>query len=207
MLSWYDDVKNRAVNPEIRARPPQIFQAPEVYIALPPEGGIPALTEFGTGTGTGSEAEDTPGSAVCSIWKINSNGVFQEMIGLTKTVYNLSREVIPQTINGVDQNWIKIVRTKPGKWIAPTDSNSQGFDRCNAELTEDITSTGTGSVSTSVTNIVATKGLSPVSSPGETVVALNLFKWEASAGAICKIEYNYEDSAWEMYQVDGCSNA
>lgn len=71
-------------------------QAPETYIALPPAGGIPAMS-FNEGATTGtSDDVYTPGSADCDIYKI-VDGVLTDT-GFTKTVYNLSFRDISQVI-------------------------------------------------------------------------------------------------------------
>lgn len=86
--------------------------APEVYIALPPSGGIPALDSITAGTSSDNPpAEgDRPGHAVCTIYQI-VNGELKLMSGLTKTVYNLSESEIAQ-------DWILIQRDKGGRWVA-----------------------------------------------------------------------------------------
>jgi len=172
------------------------FQSPDIYIALPPGGGIPGLTEA---AGTG--ADDTPGSATCTIHRIDSTGDIEAYPNaLDKTVYNLSREAIPKTYNGVDQNWILVVRSKQGKWIAQP---VRGFDRCNATLKGAISSAGTPGVQVTVDNVVATRGASPVASAGEELGVDNFFAWDGDDNAVCKIEYNHDDNTWELYQV-GC---
>ncbi len=190
VIDWW-----RSFRPESKkGGTPHKFQSPDIYIALPPSDGIPGITEA---SGTG--ADDTPGSATCTIHKINSSGDFEIYTGLTKVVYNLSREAIPQNFNGVDQNWILVVRSKQGKWIAQP---VRGYDRCNATLKGAITSSGTGSVTTTVDNVVATRGATPVSSPTDELTVDNFFQWDADDNAACKIEYNHDDDTWELYQVD-----
>lgn len=78
-------------------------QSPEVYIALVPEGGIPALT------GSGAEG-DTPGSVECDIYTI-ADGTLSVVDGLSKDVYNLST-------TDVEAGWVLVARNKMGHWIA-----------------------------------------------------------------------------------------
>lgn len=103
------------------------WQTPEVYVALVPLGGIPALyfgwdpapTVTGTGsvvdgiTGTGPQS-DRPGSAECQIWKIVDDGtglkILERVGNLTQTVYNLST-------SSISQQWVSIHKTKFGHWI------------------------------------------------------------------------------------------
>jgi hypothetical protein len=81
-----------------------LHMAPETYVALVPDAGIPALSDI---TGTGG---DSPGSATCSIFKVDANG---DLVGygFTKTVYNTSTTAI-------DDTYVPVTRTKGGKWVA-----------------------------------------------------------------------------------------
>ena len=93
-------------------------QAPEVYIALPPSEGIPALGDVAmTGTGTGSGTVNPPplpGSAECQFYEIAYDPIdgdyLQEIPELIHTVYNISSAVVT--------GWIIAVRDKSGKWVA-----------------------------------------------------------------------------------------
>lgn len=95
-------------------------QAPEVYIAKPQtSAGIPKLlpTDGTTGTGTDISGSlfDEPGKAECDIYKILVDSVSGDpelhSMGLTKIVHNLSS-------SDLDQDWLLVIRTKVGKWIA-----------------------------------------------------------------------------------------
>jgi len=88
------------------------FQSPDIYIALPPGGGIPGLTEA-----AGTSTDDTPGSADCTIYRIDSDGDFEIYEGLEKTVYNITHVTIPAK-RGTSDNWIIVIRSKQGKWLA-----------------------------------------------------------------------------------------
>lgn len=93
---------------------PRLHQAPEVYIALPPLAGIPALayeTAVGTGThsGTTPYPGDIPGSADCEIYKL-INGSIQDA-GFIRTVYNLSTQALKY-------QWFQVQRDKYGNWLA-----------------------------------------------------------------------------------------
>lgn len=98
--------------------------SPEVYIALPPAGGIPALgrtTSAGTGTGSGTSTSpqewDTPGSATCGIYQIilDSERIpnLIKVQGPDRVVYNLSASALPE-------DWLTVHRDKFGKWLAAT---------------------------------------------------------------------------------------
>lgn len=89
----------------------QEFMAPETYVARVPSGGIPALTQVSTGSGTGSGDDDTPGSASCTIYRILSDGSLELISNLTKTVYNLSSSAFAE-------EWVPVVRLKGGRWVA-----------------------------------------------------------------------------------------
>lgn len=87
---------------------------PEVYTAWVPGEGIPAIsaeigTETGTGTGTGAGYNDTVSSAVCDIYRKDSNDILR-YTGLTRPVYNLSATAVP------GNRWILASRDKWGTW-------------------------------------------------------------------------------------------
>lgn len=89
--------------------------APEVYIARIPDGGITALDENVTGTGTGPPLDDVASSAECSIYRLlddgTGTGLFEPVDGLSKRVYNLSP-------NGIEGNqWLPVIRDKFGVWV------------------------------------------------------------------------------------------
>lgn len=100
---WFDHVVVGSESNEYARHP---NQASDVYIARVPAGGIPALSDVGT-------AGDTPGSATCQIYKIDSSGVLVDA-GFSLTVYNLSREPI-------DSKYVPVYKTKFGKWVAHTE--------------------------------------------------------------------------------------
>ena len=187
MITWW---KNVRVNTFKGGHPTHKFQSPDIYVALPPSGGIPALTLSGSSPGVG----DTPGSATCDIYRIDSSGDLEAITGLDKTVYNLSFVKIQFW-------WVIVERSKQGKWLA-INPGSVGFDRCNCTLKGAITSSGTGSVTFTVDNVVATMGVSPVTSPTDELTVDNFFGWDANDNAKAKIEYNHDDDTWELYQVD-----
>lgn len=85
------------------------YLTPEVYVALTPSGGIPALAE-GSDVGTAFGAGDTPGSASCQIYQRLPDGTLQVITGLTRTVYNLSESAVDGT------SWVLVVRDKYGNW-------------------------------------------------------------------------------------------
>lgn len=89
----------------------QDFPSPDVYIAKPQSGGgIPALTP---GAGTGTDAGDMPGSALCDIYQLTETGLV--FTGWAELVYNLSDSAI-------SQRWITIKRDKFGSWLAEVSS-------------------------------------------------------------------------------------
>ncbi len=119
-------------------------QGPETYIALPPDGGIPALKPTEDEGGY-----DEPGIALCTIWRIRINPAtdlpeLYQVEGAEKLVYNLIAREIPQyrpscsqgiggidsvggdtgtgtvgtgTSQGEELNWLIIRRLKQGKWV------------------------------------------------------------------------------------------
>lgn len=117
-------------NPPLRMVPSQEDpQAPEVYIALTPALGIPALVadeNYGTGTGSGTGTlmggANTPGSAECSIYRIlQTEGVddLWAVPGVTRKVFNLSETAVP------GNRWVKVSRDKFGSWLVDIDPTAQ----------------------------------------------------------------------------------
>lgn len=104
---------------DITDEPPQ---APEVYIALVPSGGIPAC-EGTTGTGGPNfEAGDVPGYADCGIYRLVNGIIYYTR--QTKRVYNLSGDVITQ-------QWITVKRDKFGQWFADTGGGASNCEDRN----------------------------------------------------------------------------
>lgn len=108
--------RSRTVNSRTPNVPTPSIQAPEVYIGMS-EYDIPALT-LGevAGTGTGAEADDTPGhGAVCNLYRLLGNDLDAmtiESMGITKHVFNLSTTLIGKG------TWFLAIRDKPGSWLA-----------------------------------------------------------------------------------------
>lgn len=76
---------------------------PEVYVALTPEGGVPALVG------------DTPGSAECYVYRLvgwnNPSAATLERLGSQfRVVYNLSDSAVGAGL------WVLVVRDKLGQW-------------------------------------------------------------------------------------------
>lgn len=125
------------------------YAAPEVYIALTPNAGIPAISgEPGTGThvskaesGTGTGFRDFPGSAVCKLYRIQDSDSEMVPIGISVTVYNISDTAL------VGGRWILVSRDKAGCWIAINTAGGAGAD-------VDI-NVGTGSMTTRLITFVS----------------------------------------------------
>lgn len=112
-------------------RNPTDYSSPDLYLALPPDGGIPALDPLGTGSSGDSAPQegDEPGHALCQIYHLSSPSgtgedvTIKKISGLTRTVYNLTRKIIPR-------DWTPVQRLKGGNWIAVGNSggstNSSG---------------------------------------------------------------------------------
>lgn len=109
--------------PQIRVseRDPEI-PAPEVYLAKPPSTGIPALQRTASTPSSG----DIPGVAECQIFRIYDLGtgtpVMEESSASDKRVFNYSTS----EISG-EHEWISIIRTKDGKWVAVSSNPSSIF--------------------------------------------------------------------------------
>jgi len=108
-----DRVQGSRRNPE--GRPDTTVddhQAPEVYVAKTPSGGIPALDV--------ESSTSYPGVAQCNIYKLSPSSdssetaVLLQVEGLRKWVRNLTESDI------AGSSWVLVVREKFGSWIAVT---------------------------------------------------------------------------------------
>lgn len=103
---------------------PLLPQAPEVYIAKTPSGGIAAKTDE-PGTGTDSSIADV-NYANCGLYRIDhksDSDIEVEPLGVTRPVYNLGSTTIPGNL------LVLAVRDKAGKFIA-VDLAGGGDDEC-----------------------------------------------------------------------------
>lgn len=91
--------------------------ASDLYVALPPVTGLPALQRFhgytgtspASGTGSNPEEGDIAGSAMCDIYRIDSDGALV-FTGLTRRVYNLNDVAFAF-------DWMIVALLKQGKWV------------------------------------------------------------------------------------------
>ncbi len=93
-------------------------QAPEVYIARSPSGGIPAMVEE-PNQGTGTTPIEFPGSATCNIYRLLRTGTADpslNQIPIVELVYNLGSVDVPE------DTWVKVTRDKFGSWLVDTAS-------------------------------------------------------------------------------------
>ena len=118
LVSWKNrQTENSAVN---RSNSDSINDSTsEVYIARVPTIGIPALTSIGTTPSPG----DIPGTSTCEIYRIYDVGsgdpIIERDSSSDQLVYNYSTS----RISG-DSEWISIIKTKNGRWVALTTSPS-----------------------------------------------------------------------------------
>ena len=124
----------------------------DTYIARTPAGGIPRLEEQ-----SGAGVEDRPGSALCSIYRIQgkaSDAILEPLpTGLQKRVYNLTTTRIGGGM------WIPIVKAKSGHWLACSAADTEGgAGTSTAEGSDTGTGGGDGGgetgVDTTVTQII-----------------------------------------------------
>lgn len=132
LQSLLEEFRGRRLNTTGRPRPGEdlIVQAPELYAALTPAPGIPALgadLNFGTGTGSGTGTSvgegNTPGVAECAIHRLVETSGVADLTDadFTRDVYNLSESAIP------GDTWILAARDKFGDWWAlSTSTGSPG---------------------------------------------------------------------------------
>ena len=94
------------------------IQSPDVYIALPPVSGIPALTRPGSGSDQPVSFADSPGVAKCTIYQlIEGDTPSFEQTSITQNVYNLST-------GEVGHDWTLVVRDKFGRYLVPSVASS-----------------------------------------------------------------------------------
>jgi hypothetical protein len=173
-----------------------ILGAPEVYVAKvqTSPGSIPALVKAGSG-----ESYDHPGYASCDIYQIlpgveSENWDLTPISGLSYPVFNLSSSEIAD-------DWILVIRSKSGHWIASI--TNPGFDRITGLTTAAVTG---GNFY--IDNVKVIKGANPLDDPestSETVAIVNTMAWDADDNAPCFAQWNQSlssgDGAWEAYQV------
>lgn len=137
-LTGEDVALFREMAQEFRARkkgmrdwggPPKPPQAPEVYLAKVPPGGIPALSQSATtGTGTDQPLDDVAGEVECEIYQLDpETGEFGRVGELTYIVHNLA----PSAISANRTPWVLVVRDKFGEWFVAggaATANSDGFE-------------------------------------------------------------------------------
>jgi len=174
-----------------------VLGAPEVYIAKVQStpGSIPALTEAGEG-----ESYAHPGYAPCDIYQIlpgveSANWDLTPISKLSFPVFNLSTSEITD-------DWILVIRSKSGHWIAST-SSTAGFDRITGLTTAAVTG---GNFY--IDNVKVIKGANPLDDPDsttETIPATNTMSWTAEIAKEARLEWNETEQRWECYQIDGCA--
>lgn len=98
------------------------YPCSDVYVALVPIAGIPAMTLGSTGTST----DDVPGSATCEIWRILLVAGTPHMIptGFSAKVYNFSTTDVPGGYH--DSGWVPIAKDKFGFWIITNSGAGNG---------------------------------------------------------------------------------
>jgi hypothetical protein len=170
-----------------------VLGAPEVYVAKvqASPGSIPALVKAGSG-----ENYDHPGYASCDIYQIlpgveSENWDLTPISGLSYPVFNLSTSEI-------SDDWILVIRSKSGYWIAST--SIQGYDRITGLTTAAVTG---GNFN--IDNVSVIRGADPredTSSTSETVAIVNTMAWDADDGAHVFAEWNQTSESWVAYQVE-----
>ncbi len=142
--------------------------APEVYVALTPPQGIPAISgEPGTGThithaesGTGTGFRVFPGSESCKIYFISPSDTDKEMIpiGIEQIVYNLSQSSIPGGI------FTPIARDKSGSWLALPPATVSTGSRANNGAAVSLSNTTTITIAGGASSYITWDNLAQSSS-------------------------------------------
>jgi len=175
-----------------------ILGAPEVYIAKVQSdpGSIPALVKAGEG-----ESYDHPGYASCDIYQIHP-GIESANWDLTP-ISKLSFPVFNLSTSEITDDWILVIRSKSGYWIAST--SIQGYDCITGLTTAAVTD---GNTAITIDNIKVLRGADPredTSSSSETLTGTKPSSWTADENKKAWLEWNKTDETWDAYQLDGCS--
>jgi hypothetical protein len=122
LVAWRLSREQTVNRPRYGAGPSFEFdgtQAPEVYLAFTPVGGIPAM---GEPSGTGSPDVFTPGSAICQIYQYIPGLTPDDFIkvALSLTIYNISTTAVPQ------HTLVKVSREKFGIWVVDMGAGGGG---------------------------------------------------------------------------------
>ena len=177
--------------------PPKLFppeegklpSSPGIYVAKPTSS-IPSLSP---------DDPDVPGVQTCDIYQIVINNATDdpEILAVEaftlQEVYNLSQKAVPT-------EWILVIQTKFGNWIAiPIDSP---YGRVTGTLVEDITGTASDF---EIDNVIPISGASPlteVGSASETLTVQNVFDMSGDENGRVNAEFNKTSGDWEAYQME-----
>jgi hypothetical protein len=124
LMETRDKVRRLPPSPPKQQPQQDDHQAPEVYVARTPDGGITGMVQDSTGTGVG----DHPGVATCEIYKRITVGGEPELVaipGLTKAVHNIATSDIP------GNTWVLVTRDKGGTWWVTGGAEPGGGDTIN----------------------------------------------------------------------------
>jgi hypothetical protein len=125
-----DDVRRTPRNKPGHTPEPELPQAPDVYVALTPGTGIPAMRgDWDTGTGllpagtASGHQGNTPGSADCNIYRTVYTGTTPDVpnltaMGFTRKILNLSFTAVPAN------SWVIVQRDKYGDWYTKDERGS-----------------------------------------------------------------------------------
>lgn len=107
VIAWFRSSKrNRPITPvDLQDQP-----APEVYLARPPEAGLPRAERGQTGTGTIDLGDDVLGMAECEVYVRDPDTDKAKPAGFSQIVYNPFPEAFEQ------DDLIVIERDKFGDW-------------------------------------------------------------------------------------------
>lgn len=200
MWNWF---KNQVNGPTPTAATRNTKYTPDVFIAKPPSGGIPPLSEcVGTGTclGTGSGINyDSPGIATCTIYRVDTSNNFQLIPSIRKPVLNLTQSTITD-------DWITVVRTKFNEWIALVSGSSSSSTPtiidaiCTSDVSEETTSFGIDSV-----NIVQPSGSAWTGSFTEPTSLDNWAGVRIDADTSLLVFYDEGRSEWRYWAASDCA--
>lgn len=113
-------------------------QAPDVYLAKVPPGGIPGLEQSGTtGTGTDQPLDDVPGEVECEIYQLDTSLAVPEFGRVGELTY-IVRNLSPSTVSADRTPWVLVVRDKFGEWYVAGGAGQAEIEFADVSASVDV---------------------------------------------------------------------
>jgi hypothetical protein len=105
----------------------QDLPSPEVYVALTPTAGIPAISAPGTATATDFPSLLEPGYAECAIYRVAEDAVDGQLQVYLEPIYNLTKRVYNVSTNAIEgSKYVLATKDKCGIWHATAPGSGGG---------------------------------------------------------------------------------